>query len=114
MRARALIGGKYFTLVAASVVMLLPLVVVFLTSLKGGSEATTTGPLTLPRNWLNVDNYVTAFQQGGMLVAFGNTAFILVFSVTGTVIIGSMTAYAIDRFHFRFKRLVLGLFLVAT
>ena len=54
-----------------------------------------------PGNWLNFDNYVTAFPGGRMLTAFINTTFILVVSVAGTVIIGSMTAYAIDRFNFR-------------
>ncbi len=106
---------KYLSLVVASVVVLLPLGVMFLTSLKtqgelaGGSSA-----LTLPKHWLNYHNYVTAFTNGKMLLAFANTAFILVFSIAGTVLIGSMTAYAIDRFSFRFKRLVVGLFLVAT
>lgn len=49
-----------------------------------------------------------------MLTAFGNTAFILVVSVGGTVLIGSMTAYAIDRFTFRFRKAVIALFLVAA
>jgi ABC-type glycerol-3-phosphate transport system permease component len=49
-----------------------------------------------------------------MLRAFANTAVVLVFSVTGTVIIGSMTAYAIDRFTFRCRRLVIAGFLVAA
>jgi multiple sugar transport system permease protein len=49
-----------------------------------------------------------------MLTAFGNTAFILIVSIGGTVLIGSMTAYAIDRFDFRLKKLVVGLFLFAT
>jgi len=49
-----------------------------------------------------------------MLTALGNTVFILLFSITGTVLIGSMTAYAIDRFDFRFKKLVVLLFLLAT
>jgi multiple sugar transport system permease protein len=49
-----------------------------------------------------------------MLAAFGNTALILVVAIGGTVLIGSMTAYAIDRFRFRFRKLVLALFLVAA
>lgn len=112
--AYPLVAGKYLSLVVASAVALLPLVVVFLTSLKTDREVGTQGVLSLPRHWFNVHNYVTAFTQGRMLMAFGNTAFILLFSITGTVLIGSMTAYAIDRFRFRFKRLILGLFLVAT
>ncbi|MFE7029982.1 carbohydrate ABC transporter permease [Streptomyces sp. NPDC057621] len=105
----------YLSLIAASVVVLLPLLVVLLTSLKSEKEmADDSGALQLPDDPLNFDNYVTAFQDGRMLSAFGNTAFILLFSVTGTVIIGSMAAYAIDRYTFRFRKLVVALFLVAT
>jgi multiple sugar transport system permease protein len=105
----------YLSLVIASVVVLLPLLVVVLTSLKSEKEmANDSGALQLPDDLLNFGNYVTAFQDGRMLSAFGNTTFILLFSVTGTVIIGSMAAYAIDRFTFRFRKLVVALFLVAT
>jgi len=105
----------YLSLITAGVVVLLPLLVVFLTSLKTEQETSNdTGALTLPADFLNFHNYVTAFQDGRMLSAFGNTAFILVVSVTGTVLIGSMTAYAIDRFTFRFKKLVVALFLIAA
>ena len=105
----------YLSLVLASLVVLVPLAVVFLTSLKTSREVSEGGgAFRLPGDWLNWSNYVTAFRDGHMLTAFGNTAFILLFSITGTVIIGSMTAYAIDRFTFRGKKLVMGLFLVAT
>jgi multiple sugar transport system permease protein len=57
---------------------------------------------------------VTAFNDGHMLSAVANTAFILVLSVTGTVFIGSMTAYAVDRFRFRFRKVVVSLFLIAA
>jgi multiple sugar transport system permease protein len=110
--ARALV---YVSLVLATLVVLLPLTVVFLTSLKtSGEMADDSGALTLPDDPLNFDNYVTAFQDGRMLTAFGNTAVILVVAIGGTVLIGSMTAYAIDRFRFRFRKLVLALFLVAA
>jgi multiple sugar transport system permease protein len=104
----------YVSLVLASLVVLLPLAVVFLTSLKTSREMTDTGALSLPHDFLNLDNYVTAFQDGHMLTAFGNTGFILLFSIGGTVIVGSLTAYAIDRFEFRMKKLVVALFLIAT
>ncbi|MFF3204327.1 carbohydrate ABC transporter permease [Streptomyces sp. NPDC002962] len=110
--ARALV---YLSLIAATLVVLLPLGVVLLTSLKTEKEtANGSGALTLPHDPFNFHNYVTAFRDGGMLTAFGNTAFILVVSVGGTVLIGSMTAYAIDRFTFRFRKLVIALFLIAA
>ncbi|WP_406395367.1 carbohydrate ABC transporter permease [Streptomyces sp. NBC_00882] len=105
----------YLSLIAATLVVLLPLVVVLLTSLKSEKEmADTSGALELPHDLLNFHNYVTAFQDGEMLSAFTNTAIILLISIGGTVLIGSMTAYAIDRFAFRFKKLVVALFLTAA
>ncbi|MFI6435641.1 carbohydrate ABC transporter permease [Streptomyces sp. NPDC050759] len=110
--ARALV---HFSLIAATLVVLLPLAVVLLTSLKSEKEmANTSGALELPHDLLNFHNYVTAFQDGEMLSAFTNTAIILLISIGGTVLIGSMTAYAIDRFTFRFKKLVVALFLTAA
>ncbi|KOG21108.1 carbohydrate ABC transporter permease [Streptomyces viridochromogenes] len=105
----------YLSLIAATVVVLLPLAAVVLTSLKSEQEmAGDSGALALPDDLLNFGNYATAFQDGRMLSAFANTAIILLFAIGGTVLIGSMTAYAIDRFTFRFKKLVVALFLVAA
>jgi multiple sugar transport system permease protein len=110
--ARALV---YLSLIAATVVVLLPLVVVLLTSLRSEKEmAEGGGALSLPDDPLNFHNYVSAFQGGEMLSAFANTAVILLFSIGGTILIGSMTAYAIDRFTFRLKKPVVALFLVAA
>lgn len=105
--------GKYTSLVVASIVALLPMVVIFLQSVKSEEEARTGGIFDLPEHF-NFSNYLTAFVDGKMLAAFFNTAFILVFAVTGTILIGSMTAYAIDRFRFRARGLVLGAFLLAS
>jgi multiple sugar transport system permease protein len=113
-RRRVAVLLKYVTLLLASLVMLTPLVVVFLTSLKTPAEAAAGDPFSLPSRWFNVDNYVVAFRDGRMLEGFENTTFILVVSVTGTVLIGSMTAYALDRFHFRGRNLVLAAFLIAA
>ena len=82
----------YLSLIAATVVVLLPLLVVLLTSLKSEKEmADASGALSLPDNLLNFHNYVAAFRDGEMLSAFANTAIVLLVSVGGTVLIGSMT-----------------------
>ncbi|MFI5551670.1 carbohydrate ABC transporter permease [Streptomyces sp. NPDC051738] len=105
----------YLSLVGATVVVLLPLAAVLLTSLKSEREmANGSGALALPDDLLNFHNYATAFQDGRMLSAFANTAIILLFAIGGTVLIGSMTAYAIDRFTFRLRKLVVALFLIAA
>jgi multiple sugar transport system permease protein len=106
--------GKYTTLVIAALVAVVPLFVVLIASMKTKEEYASTGPFDLPANWFNFDNYVTAFVNGNMVVGFLNTTFILVVSLVGTILIGTMTAYAIDRFEFRGKPLILGAFLFAT
>ncbi|MEU0128373.1 carbohydrate ABC transporter permease [Streptomyces sp. NPDC006289] len=105
---------KYLSLLLASAVVLVPLVVILLTSLKTEAEVAGSGPLSMPGDWFNLTNYATAFEQGAMPRAFGNTLLILVVSTAGTVLIGSMTAYAVDRFRFRLKKPVMALFLLAT
>jgi raffinose/stachyose/melibiose transport system permease protein len=106
---------KYLSLVLASAAVILPLVAVFLTSLRGSREANLNrNPLAAPTDWFNLHNFVVAFTEGDMALALWNTTFILFFALIGTVLIGSMTAYAVDRFRFRMKKLVVVLFLVAA
>ena len=105
---------KYLSLVAASAVVLVPLAAILLTSFRTSREMADQSPLAVPADWFNLHNYAVAFTDGYMLRALGNTAFILFFSVLGTVLIGSMTAYAVDRFRFRLKRVVLAGFLIAS
>ncbi|MBE2224697.1 MAG: carbohydrate ABC transporter permease, partial [Anaerolineae bacterium] len=114
LRALPLTAGKYLTLLLGAFIALIPLVVVFLASLKTADEYKTTNVFAAPQNWGNFDNYVTAFTRGNMLQGFINTSIILVISVTATIIIGSMAAYVLDRFEFRFKKLIVFLFLLAT
>lgn len=105
---------KYVSLVIASLFAVVPLVTIFMLAFKTDREQRTTGPLSPPSNWLNFDNFVTAFTQGGMITGFLNTAIILLVSVAGTILIGTMAAYSLDRFRFRGRKLVMGLFLLAT
>ena len=113
LRSALAATGKYTSLVVWSLIALVPLVVLGLTSLKTPKDYATSGPLELPTS-LTFSNFTRAFTDAKMGQAFLNTTFILVISVAGTIIIGTMTAYALDRFQFRFKKLVVALFLVAT
>lgn len=105
---------KYGSLVVASIVALLPLVLIVFGAFKDYKEYVSTSPMDPPSNWLNLDNFVTAFVDGGMALAFVNTVFILAVSITGAVLSSAFAAYAIDRFEFRGRRLVLGAFLLAA
>jgi multiple sugar transport system permease protein len=106
--------GKYASLIAFSLILLLPLVVIVFASFKTAREYATSSPLAPPQNWFNFSNFGTAWVGGDMLVGFANTALILSVSIVITILLGTMTAYALDRFDFRLKRVVFALFLIAT
>ena len=106
--------AKYLSLIIAGVVCVGPLVVVLFASLKTKKEYSSTGPLDPPKNWLNFDNFVTAFTNGRMLQGFINTAIILAVSLVGAIFVGTLAAYALDRFAFKGRRMVYNAFLVAS
>jgi ABC-type glycerol-3-phosphate transport system permease component len=105
---------QYLSLAVGAIAVLLPLTTLLFASLKTTREYATTSAFTPPSDWFNFYNFQLAFNQGGMLLGFFNTTVILVISIVGTIILGTAAAYAIDRFQFRGKNLVLGLFLLAA
>jgi raffinose/stachyose/melibiose transport system permease protein len=105
---------KYLTLLLGAFIALLPIVVVLFASLKTGTEYAQSGPLTPPSDWFNFDNYTKAFVSGNMLTGFINTFIILIISLIGATLTGSMIAFVLNRFDFKGKKLLLGAFLLAT
>ena len=103
---------KYTILLIGAIAAVLPLLVVLIGSFKSNEEFLTTGVLALPQQ-LDFWNYVTAFVNGQMLTGFKNTFFIFIVSMVGKLTLGSMFAYAMNRFDFRYKKLILTLFMTA-
>ncbi len=113
-RVAATKTAKYASLLLAAFCTLLPMVAILFASFKDGEEYARSDALTPPANWLNFENFTTAFVQGQMLEGFVNTFIVLIVSLAGTIFVGSMAAYALDRFTFRGKTIVIVLFMVAT
>jgi multiple sugar transport system permease protein len=70
--------------------------------------------MDMPKNWLDFDNFITAWQRADMTTAFKNTIIILVFVLLGAILVGSMLAYVLDRFKFPGNALIRTLFLFAS
>ncbi|MGN0641854.1 MAG: carbohydrate ABC transporter permease [Huintestinicola sp.] len=104
---------KYAVLVVACLVVIIPLVVVFLGSLKSNTEFLSSNVFALPTK-IEWSNYKTAFIDGQVLEGFKNTVIILLFSCVGTVITGSMTAYVLQRFKTTIGTVLKAAFLLAT
>ena len=104
----------YASLILASAIAIVPILVVVFASFKTGVELNTTGVLELPNNFLNFENYITAFVDGKMLLGFKNTIIILILSLFATIMTGTMTAYILHRFKFKGRDIVSNLFLIAS
>lgn len=105
---------QYVLLMAAVFVVVFPPYVVFVNAFKDKSEFGSAGPFTLPKSFANLENFRVVFERAHLAQAFGNTFVIIAVSLVGNVILGTMVAYAIGRFDFRGKGLVMGAFLAAT
>ena len=105
---------EYFSLIFFSFVALLPVVSCVITAFKTETEYQNTNVMTLPESWLNFDNFIQAFNKANMGRAFITSFIVLVFVVFGSVMVGSMLAYVLNRFTFPGNGLIRSLFLFAT
>lgn len=110
--AKALtLAAKYVVSLALLCLILGPVFVTFFASVKTQAHMATVSPIALPPlNEITWDNYQKVFSAKLLPNALQNTAIITLVSVVLNVILGSVTAYSLQRFDFRFKRLVLGCF----
>ena len=116
IRAKSIVINvfKYALLIFSAFVALVPIVSCINTAFKTDTEYANTNVMTLPENWLNFDNFVTAWQQADMGHAFLNSFIILVCVLAGSVMISSMLAYVLNRFKFPGNGLIRNLFTIAT
>ncbi|MEG0319301.1 MAG: carbohydrate ABC transporter permease, partial [Niameybacter sp.] len=70
--------------------------------------------LVPPVNFFNFENYKRAFVEGKMLMGFVNTFILILLGVGGSILLGSMVAYVINRFDFKFKKMILFAYLLVS
>lgn len=105
---------KYLTLCLGAFIAILPLASCVITAFKTPEEYDSTNVMELPESWLYFENFIQAWKQANMGVAFRNSFIILVFVLCGSVLTGSMLAYVLSRFKFRGNGLIRNLFLFAS
>ena len=97
-------------LVVGAAVVLLPLVIVFLTSLAPASE-TANGSI-LPKA-PTLANYQEAWRRGNFLLAFANSTFVALVVTGFQIITSALAGYALARLKFRGRQAIL-LIVLAT
>lgn len=105
---------KYALLIFAAFVALVPIVSCVVTAFKTPEEYASTSVMTPPQNWLNFENFITAWQKADMGRAFLNSFIVLVCVLAGSIMISSMLAYVLNRFKFHGNSLIRNLFTIAT
>lgn len=114
MKKYVLLLLTYGVLIAGALVSVVPVVVCVITAFKTEAEYASTNVMTLPQSWFYLDNFIQAWKQANMGLAFRNSLFILVFVLLGSVLTGSMLAYILSRFKFPGNGLIRNLFLFAS
>ena len=105
---------KYFSLIAASLIAVIPVVVCVLTAFKSNEEYANTSVLALPKSFGYLENFKIALEKANMLRGFLNTAIVLVVVLAASIMISAMLAYVLNRFTFPGRGMIENLFLFAS
>lgn len=89
-------------LIVVAFLILFPVVLAFLGSVKTNAELTAGGTI-LPESW-QLTNYVFAWKEANFARYSWNSIFVSVTTTVGTLFIVSMAAYAVDRLDFFGKK----------
>ena len=105
---------EYASLIFFGICAVLPIVSCVITAFKTNEEYANTNVMTLPQSWLNLDNFVKAFQTADMGRAFLNSLLVMVIVLFVSVIVGTQMAFVLNRFQFPGNALIRNLFLFAS
>ena len=104
---------KQLICLAMVAIVLAPIVLVLFASFKTKADMVKISPLLLPpKSRFTLDNFQKVLNNKYLLIGFKNTGIILVVSIFFNVMFGTITAFIIERFKFRFKGFIVGLFFV--
>lgn len=103
---------KYLSLAFAVVIVFFPIYSVIIGAFKTKVEFYQSG-LALPENFFNFDNFQRVFEVGKLGLGFTNISIILAVTLIANILIGTMVAFALNRFDFKLKKPIIGLYLLA-
>jgi len=102
---------KYLVFIMISIFVFLPILITFFASVKDAGQISTVSPLLLPAfKEITLENYKKVFESGILGRSFLNSFILVIISVVINILIGSTTAYTLERFQFKLKPLVYALF----
>lgn len=113
MHKKLALAGKYLVSLFLILIVFLPLLVTIVSSLRAPGTLDAQSPLWLSPSQITFDNYSKVFHERYLVRSIVNTVKIVVVSIIFNVLLGSLTAYCLERFQFRFKKGIYMLFYLA-
>lgn len=101
---------KQLVCIAMVLIVITPILLTLFASLKTRGDMVNTSPLVLPLDRITLENYADVFSNKYLLIGFQNTLIILVVSIVCNVLLGTVTAFIIERFRFRGKKIIVSMF----
>ncbi|WP_340140757.1 carbohydrate ABC transporter permease [Ruminiclostridium cellobioparum] len=102
---------SYIIMCIITVIVFLPIIITVFASFKTAAQIGIDFPLKMP-SFSYLENYITVFTRGKILLGFKNSVLIVVVSLVLNTFLGSMTAFTLNRFNFRFKKVIMALFVI--
>lgn len=101
----------YLIMIAFLVFYMLPFWGTVMTSFKSNSEAMTTTPITPPSEW-TMEGYESAMEE--LAQPLMTSLLVTLFGAAGSVFLGSICAYALSKWKFRFNNVFFIALVAAT
>lgn len=98
--------------VLATLIVILPLLLVLLSSFKTPEQIALGNHLSLPAPF-TLENYKEVFEKGNILIGVKNSFILVIGTVVINVILSSMVAYSLSRFEFKLKKVYFLFFSLA-
>ena len=113
MHKKLILAGKYLVSLLLIMIVFLPLLVTVVSSLRAPGTLHVQSPLWFSPSQITFDNYSKVFHERYLVRSAVNTIKIVVVSIVFNELLGSLTAYCLERFQFRFKKVIYILFYLA-
>lgn len=102
---------KQIICICMVIIVVLPILLTLFAALKTKTAINTTSPLAFPvLNEITFENFERVLTDKYLWIGLKNTLIILAVSLFFNVLFGTVTAYILERFEFRGKKFVIGLF----
>lgn len=104
--------AQYSIAILMCLIIVVPIVILLIASFKENREFLRTPVFSLPKDW-SLSNYQKVIERGNFLTGFKNVTIIITATCCINIFFGSLQSYALGRFNFRGRKLIMGLIMGA-